>query len=223
QFLASSCKVVISGTNEDKLKRIVKDLDTDKVSYVILDTKNVSSIKASILDAEEKVGKRISIFVYSAGVHGNQEFGNVTEEIWDNVLNVNLKGMYFFCQEAGRYMTDNKVKGNILNVSSASALKPGWTPYEISKSGVKSLTLGVAAKLIKHGITVNAIAPGPVATKMIGMENSCDLAWPANPAGRVATPEEIGNMAVFMVSDSGKLIVGDTFYMTGGSGTISLQ
>ena len=120
-------------------------------------------------------------------------------------------------------MTDNKVKGNILNVSSASALKPGWTPYEISKSGVKSLTLGVAAKLIKHGITVNAIAPGPVATKMIGMENSCDLAWPANPAGRVATPEEIGNMAVFMVSDSGKLIVGDTFYMTGGSGTISLQ
>ena len=58
---------------------------------------------------------------------------------------------------------------------------------------------------------------------MIGMENSSDLLWPANPAGRVATPEEIGNMAVFMVSDSGKLIVGDTFYMTGGSGTISLQ
>ena len=118
-------------------------------------------------------------------------------------------------------MVRRGTRGHILIVGSASALKPGWTPYEISKRGVQSLAEGAADKLAPYGVTVNCIAPGPVATRMLGYEDSDDLGWPANPYGRLATPEEIADLAAYMVGDLGSLIVGDSFYITGGSGTIS--
>ena len=120
-------------------------------------------------------------------------------------------------------MIENHIKGHILIVSSASSAKPGWTPYEISKNGVKALTLGFADKLIKHGIVVNSIAPGPVSTPMLGKNDTSDIAWEGNPTGRMSTPAEIANWALFMVSDIGNMVVGDTFYISGGSGTICLD
>lgn len=110
-------------------------------------------------------------------------------------------------------------------MSSASALKPGWTPYEISKRAVNGLTLGFADKLIRYGIVVNGIAPGPTATPMLGkvVDGDLDLEWNANPSGRMSTVEEIANLALFMVSDLGNGIVGDTFFLTGGSGTICID
>ena len=167
--------------------------------------------------------KRLDILVNAAGVHGNQCFGEVSEETWDSVLDVNLKGMFFMTQAVGNYMKNNNIKGHILNVSSAAALKPGYTPYEISKSGVKSLTLGVAAELIQYGIIVNAIAPGPVATEMLGRKEGDTLYTDCVPAMRFATPSEIAQLAVIMASDMCNLVIGDTFYISGGSGTIKYR
>ena len=127
------------------------------------------------------------------------------------------------CQAMGKYMIDHKLKGHILNVSSASALRPAWTPYEISKWGVRGFTKGLADTMLPYGIIVNAIAPGPVATPMLGVQEGDSIYNGVNPSGRYAMPSEIAALAVFMVSDFGNLIVGDTFYMTGGSGTISLH
>lgn len=106
-------------------------------------------------------------------------------------------------------MKEKKIKGHILNVSSAAALKPGYTPYEISKSGVRSFTLGAAAELIPYGIVVNAIAPGPVATAMLGRKEGDTLYTDCIPAKRFATPSEIGQLAVIMVSDMCDLVIGD--------------
>ena len=78
---------------------------------------------------------------------------------WDAVLDTNLKGMFFMTQAVSNYMIQNKIKGHILNVSSAGALKPGYTPYEISKSGVASFTKGAAAELITLGLLFEGVIP----------------------------------------------------------------
>ena len=80
-------------------------------------------------------------------------------------------------------------------------------------------------KLIRYGIVVNGIAPGPTATPKLGkvVDGDLDLEWNANPSGRMSTVEEIANLALFMVSDLGNGIVGDTFFLTGGSGTICID
>ena len=77
--------------------------------------------------------------------------------------------------------------------------------------------------MIPHGIVVNAIAPGPTATPMLGKEAGDNIYEPYTPSRRYAMPEELASLAVFMVSGAGDMIVGDTFYMTGGSGTITLH
>lgn len=120
-------------------------------------------------------------------------------------------------------MMDRRIKGHILNFSSASSLRPASQPYAISKWAITGFTKGLADILIPYGITVNAIAPGPTATPMLGKTTNDEIGHDVCPAGRYATTQEIANLALFMVSGMGDLIVGDTFYITGGSGIISLH
>lgn len=220
-FLANGCEVTITGTNEKKLEKTRQSMGTKNFHTTLLNVTEITSMQEAIWSAADQMGG-LDVFVYAAGIHGHDGFGSVKEETWNAVLDINLKGMYFADQAAANYMKKYEIKGHILNVSSASCNKPGWTPYEISKNGVKALTLGFADKLIADGIVVNSIAPGPVATPMLGVTEE-NIAWPGNPSGRVATPEEIANIALVMVSDMGNLIVGDTFFVSGGSGTICLD
>ena len=81
----------------------------------------------------------------------------------------------------------------------------------------------MAKTLAPYGITVNGIAPGPTATPMLGKKEGEDIAYTRNPLGRFTLPEEIANMAVFLVSDMGRSIVGDIIYMTGGSGLVTFD
>lgn len=219
-FISSGAKVVISGTNERKVRKTVEQLGIN-AKGVQIDLNHVSLFDEKITHVIEQFPeKRIDILVNCAGVHGDQKFGNVSEETYDMVMNANLKGLFFMTQEVGNYMKRKGIKGHILNVSSAAALKPGYTPYEISKNAVKAFTLGAAAELIDYGIVVNAIAPGPVATSMLGYEEGNTLYTDCVPAKRFATPLEIAQLAVIMVSDMCNLVVGDTFYISGGSGTV---
>ena len=167
--------------------------------------------------------KKIDILVNSAGVVSHSGFENMTEEEYDSIMNINAKGTYFMSQAVSKFMIAHKIRGHILNVSSSSSLRPAWTPYQMSKWAVRGLTLGLADCLLPHGIIVNAIAPGPVATPMLGKKEGDEIFNSGNPSGRYAMPSEIANLAVFMVSSMGDLIVGDTFYITGGSGNITLH
>lgn len=184
----------------------------------------VSDIPGKIRTAAEMFrDNRIDILVNSAGILNSSSFFNTTEEEYDKLMDINVKGTYFMCQAMGQYMIKHHIQGHILNVSSSSALRPAWTPYQISKWSIRGFTLGLADTLLPYGIIVNAIAPGPVAASMLGKKEGDNLYNPSCPIGRYALPEEIANFATFMVSDMGQMIVGDTFYITGGSGTISYQ
>ena len=192
---------------------------------VVLDMRDVSSFPRVIDGASRLIPDHagFDIIVNSAGVHGDRDFGSVDETTWDAVLDTNVKGPYFLAQAGAAHMKERRLHGNILMVGSASALKPGWTPYEISKRAVESMTLGLADRLVGAGVTVNCLAPGPVATPMMGRGADGDLCSTLNPSGRFATPEEMANLAVVLVSPLGSLVVGSSLYATGGSGTVSLD
>lgn len=222
-FVEAGAKVIIAGTREDKIQKAIGKIGENSKGIQI-DLRKVKTFEQKVLEASKQFNEgKIDILVNCAGVHGDQCFGKVSEETWDSVLDVNLKGLFFMTQAVGNYMKKNNIQGHILNVSSAAALKPGYTPYEISKSGVKSFTLGAAAELIPYGIVVNAIAPGPVATEMLGRKEGDTLYTDCVPSKRFATPLEIAQLAVIMVSDMCNLVIGDTFYISGGSGTIKYR
>lgn len=124
-------------------------------------------------------------------------------------------------QLIAEYMKENSIKGNILNIGSSSSLRPATSAYTITKWGIWGFTIGLARLLAPHGVTVNGIAPGPTATPMMMKNNEKNMAKPNSLIKRWILPEEIANMAVFLVSDMGKSIVGDIVYMTGGAGNVS--
>ena len=224
QFLKSGCKVIIAGTNKEKLEKCQEDLNQYvSVKSIVLNVLEIDKFRDKITEAamlfEEN---RIDILVNSAGRNVASGFMDIGPEEYDSVMDVNVKGVFFMSQAMGEYMIAHNIQGHILNISSAASLRPAWTPYQISKWAIKGFTLGLADMLLPHGIVVNAIAPGPVATPMLGKEVT-DTIELASPSGRYALPCEIAALAVFMVSDFGNLIVGDTFYITGGGGVISLH
>lgn len=227
-FAKSGCKVVIAGRHEDTLRQCCSDINNkiggEFVKYITLDVLNVPSLPKKIREAAALFKKRqIDILVNSAGLVSKSSFENISETEYDVIMDTNAKGTFFMAQAMGEYMIENKIKGHILNVTSSSALRPAWTPYQMSKWAVRGFTLGLADTLLPHGIIVNAIAPGPTATPMLGKDKDENLYLEQCPAGRYAHPTEIASLAVFMVSDLGNLIVGDTFYITGGSGNLSLH
>lgn len=211
------CSVIILARNEEKLKKASLQIGC---SYRVLDISDVQDIKKVISAIYETESP--DILVNSAGVMGKGRFGNVEIEDWDKVINTNVRGTFFITQEVSKKMIERKTKGHILNLSSSSALRPCYSAYIISKHLVRDLTQGFAKELIKHGIVVNAIAPGPTATDMIGADEN-DLANLEVPAGRIATVDEIANFALSLLSEMGDMVVGSTLYVTGGSGITTCE
>ena len=220
EFIKNGCKVIICGRNKIKLEKCIEKLG-DNSRYIILDVTNVKKIKSTIDEAIQLFDEnRIDILVNSAGVGVKNNFFEINEEEYDLIMNVNAKGTFFMTREMSNYMIENNIEGHILNVSSSSALRPAWTPYEMSKWSIRGFTLGAADTLSEYGITVNAIAPGPTATPMLNVKDGDNISIDTNLVGRYAMPNEIASLAVYMCSEMGRMIVGDTFYITGGAGNI---
>ncbi len=221
-FLKCGATVILAGRNVEKLNKAKSDLGCDDRTFIIeLDTTKIKEMKEKldILTSREDLGK-INILVNNAGVSGG-ELATATEEEFDRIINTNVKGTFFISKYFGEYFKNNHIKGNILNIASSSSLRPATSAYNISKWGIRGFTLGLARLLAPYGVTVNGIAPGPTATPMMLKEGTKDMSKPNSLIKRWIMPEEIANMAVFLVSEMGRSIVGDIVYMTGGAGNVS--
>lgn len=224
-FVNAGAAVVITGRSEQRIKQAcdeIRLLGKDAIFGIVLDNTNVSQFRDKLDTIKELLGGRnIDILVNNAGVRGGY-ISNATEEEYDTILDTNLKGVFFLIQLVAKDMIKNKIHGNILNIASASSMRPAISAYHISKWGIRGLTEGLARSLAPHGICVNAIAPGPTATPMLGInEEDNNIGHSRNLLGRHATPEEIANMAVILVSDMSRTIIGDTIFMSGGGGVIT--
>lgn len=219
--------VVICGRNIAKLHKvkeeIIQETARDAIHVYDLNIGNVAAFDSKIEEISQLVpNHRIDILVNNAGVDAGGMIPDTNEMQHDKTVETNLKGTYFLAQSFAKYLLKNGIKGNILNISSASGNRPVITPYMYSKWAITGLTKGLAKRLIAKGIVVNGIAPGPTATKMLGLDGS-NLHNDNSPAKRCSDPNEIANLAVFLISNMGRMIVGETIYISGGSGTLMLD
>ena len=222
-FLSAGANVIITSRSLERALSVASELNNSypqrSVIGIAMDNTNVLKIKETV-DQLASEYKEIDILVNNAGV-GEGFWGRTTEDEYDKVMDTNLKGVFFLTEYIARYMKENNIRGNILNICSSASLRPANTAYRLSKWALRGFTEGIAKTLIKYDIVVNGIAPGPTATPLFGYENLDDIAKLENPNGRYAAPEEIANMAVIYVSEMGRTIVGDIAFMTGGAGNLT--
>lgn len=226
-FLASGATVIITGRDKERTALRCNELanipgNKGRVHSLVLDNTCVECFTPSIEKISSRLNVEIDLLVNNAGVLGGN-ISNATEKEYDLIMDTNMKGTFFMSQTLGRYMKRRRIQGNILNIASSSSFRPAASAYTVSKWGLRGLTLGLAKSFAPYGITVNGIAPGPTATPMLMKDKDGDISFERNPLGRFALPEEIANMAVFLVSDMGRTIVGDIVCMTGGSGLVTFD
>ena len=226
-FINAGANVVITGRSMERVTvacdRLHKETGLQNKAFAIaMDNTKVSEFSEHLKKAIELLrGGKIDILVNNAGILGGH-ITNATEEEYDSILDTNLKGVFFFTKLVAEYIKENSIKANILNIASSSGICPANSAYCVSKWGIRGLTEGYARSLAPLGIVVNGIAPGPTATPML-LNDTNDLSHGKIPLGRYALPEEIANMAVIMVSNIARTVVGDIVYMTGGAGNITKE
>ena len=227
-YINAGARVVITGRNEEKVKKACEVIDKEvsrkgNIFGMVMNNTDVKSMPSKLQYIERVLGTgHIDILVNNAGVVGG-EVKDCTEELYNTILDTNLKGTFFLSKLVARYWVDNQIEGNILMMGSSSSLRPATSAYTLTKNALYGFTKGLAKVLAPHGITVNGLAPGPTATPMT-MPNGVrdEISFP-NPLGRFVMPGEIANMAVFLVSNMGRSIIGDMVFMTGGSGIVTFD
>lgn len=227
-YINAGARVVITGRNEEKVKKSCEVIDKEvsrkgNIFGIVMNNTDVKSMPSKLQDIERVLGTgHIDILVNNAGVVGG-EVKDCTEELYNTILDTNLKGTFFLSKLVASYWVDKQIEGNILMMGSSSSLRPATSAYTLTKNALYGFTKGLAKILAPHGITVNGLAPGPTATPMT-MPNGVrdEISFP-NPLGRFVMPGEIANMAVFLVSNMGRSIIGDMVFMTGGSGIVTFD
>ncbi len=185
------------------------------------DLGKVEDIRRLVSTAVEHFG-RLDILVNNAGLETHAPFWDVTEEDYDKVLNVNLKGVFFATQEMVRHLRQGNRRGKIVNISSVHEELPfpNFTAYCASKGGVKMMARNLAVELGPLGINVNNIAPGaietPINTKLLNDPQKLGALLAQIPLGRLGQTSDVASVAVFLASDEAKYVTGSTYYVDGG-------
>lgn len=185
-----------------------------KCKVIETDVSNGASVRAMVRQTLEAFG-RIDILVNNAGIFSYTRIDACTEEEWDRMMAVNLKGP-FLCAQAVMETMKTQRSGRIINLGSLAGQVGGIVasaPYSASKAGVMCLTKSLARVLGEYGITVNSIAPGVAATEMA--KNHPDMTDQI-PLGRVADASEIASAILFLASEEGRYLTGATLDVNGG-------
>jgi 3-oxoacyl-[acyl-carrier protein] reductase len=182
------------------------------------DVTDSERVGAVVEEVAEKLGG-LYILVNNAGITRDNVIVRMKDDQWDAVLNINLKGTFLFTRAVARPMMKGR-RGRIINVSSVSGLmgNPGQTNYSASKAGVIGLTRTVARELASRNITVNAVAPGFIATEMtakLGEEVLQEIRKQI-PLGRLGDPQDIADAVLFLASDAASFITGHILTIDGG-------
>ncbi len=224
-FALRGCRVVVAGRSQARIDEALKSLPEGMVRGMQMDVRDVDSLEAKLEEAASLFPELpgVGILVNAAGIMKCPHIDDIDQELWDSIIETNLRAPFFLSRAAAHHMEDRGIHGHILNVSSSASARNAKSPYEISKWALNGMTLGLAEQLIRNGVVVNAVAPGPTATPMLGVRREGNLTHLANPSGRYADPREIANLACLLVSNYGDLVVGQTVYATGGAGTVCID
>jgi len=206
----------------EQIVGIIKSLGRRAIG-VKADVGQMNGINKLVEEAWNFLGK-IDTLVNNAGIVLASSFLKMTEDIWDRTLSVNLKGTFFCSQMVARRMIENKIKGKIINISSANAFQVeiDRSAYNASKGAMDAVTLSMAAEMGPYGINVNAISPGYIAGTDIGpkefLENKAirDEYLSKIPLGRLGTVDDCVGAVVFLASNEANYIQGHKIVIDGG-------
>ena len=209
-------------SHKEEAEAIVKEIEGmgRKAICVKCDIAVFAEAEAVVKAALEKFG-RIDILVNNAGMNWDGVCWKMTEEQWDRVLEVNLKGYFNFTRHTAPLLKDQKY-GRIVNVTSINGLrgKFGQSNYSASKAGIIGYTKAVAKELGAFGVTVNAVAPGLIETPMLkeseARDKIVDMAMAEIVLKRVGEPDDLANLIAFLASDKAKHITGECIKVDGG-------
>ncbi len=192
-----------------------------RAAAAALDVRDRAAVDAAIAAVVREFG-RLDIVLESAGISHRLDFLDLDAETWERIVAVNLTGMFHVGQAAARQMVRQGGGGSIINVTSqlAEVARPERAAYVASKGGARSLTQAMAVDLARHGIRVNAIAPGPTLTGLTRASYEDPAARRATealiPLGRLGRPDDLAGAVVFLAGDEARWVTGSTVTVDGG-------
>jgi glucose 1-dehydrogenase len=211
----------IGGKLNPETAKVAAEKMGKEVFPVAGDVSKRSDVERMVDEVVKKCG-RLDIAISNAGIEIKRPFVDITDEEWNKVLSINLYGSFVFTQIAARQMIKQGQGGKIIYISSVheDIPLPGFTPYCVTKGGIRMMMRNIAIELAPHKINVNNIAPGAIATPI----NQSVLDDPAAykeaikgiPWERFGTSEEVANVALFLASNEADYVTGSTYYIDGG-------
>ncbi len=230
-FAKEGADIVVADINFDSASGVREEIiSLGRESLALkVDVTKEKEVQEMARKTIEKFGQ-IDVLVNNAGIAKTLPFLKMSEEMWDRIIDVNLKGTFLCCKAVLSHMLKRK-KGKIINISSKSAKSPAswFAAYSASKAGVIALTQSLALDVAKDGINVNAICPGIVFTphwdrleieyaakREMRVEEVREHLISKIPQGRAQTPEEVANVALFLASEQSSSMTGQSINVTGG-------
>jgi 3-oxoacyl-[acyl-carrier protein] reductase len=212
--------VVITGRDPESLAEAKKAIG-ERAIPLVWDASSILLADKKIEEAARLMGG-LDILVNNAGIFAKRSEWNknslleTTPDEWRAVMSTNTDGLFFTMQAAVKYMLKNKVEGNILNITSVAGYEPVYGAYGASKVASVALTRGWGKMFASDKITINGIAPGPVATEMNNWHDGDPLEHSRIPYGRFALCDEIAELALYMLDEKAKMLCGETVVFDGG-------
>ena len=221
-FAAEGACVVVADIDEKEGREAVAEIEAagGRARYVTTDVGDARQVGAMV-DATLEWGGRLDILVNNAAIIRKSDFLALSEEDFDAVLRVNLKGPMLCTQAAARVMAA-RGGGAIVNMSSVNGIMaiPDQVPYNVAKGGINQLTRATALALADKNIRVNAVAPGSILTELLKTVMEDEAArrtiLSRTPMGRCGTPEEVARLVLFLASEEASYMTGQIVYIDGG-------
>ena len=227
RFCDAGAKVLITGRNEEKLKNAAEEISSKSLCYQSFDIANVNEHIALFNEVAEVLGG-LNGFVNAAALGSGflgrgYEPWDITEEEWDMMTDINFKAAFFLMRNEIDYMNEHNIRGNILNIASNAACMDIIGSYGASKEAIIKWTRAFGKKYGHNGIIINGIAPGATFTPMIGYyAHDINQKYERHAIERFIRPDEIAELAFYLMSDYGEIICGHTVVADGGDNAATL-
>jgi len=221
---AEGAKVIVNyRTTADRAAEVVKEInDTCGVEALAVggDVSKEADVIRIFQTIDENLGQT-DILINNAATCPTGWVKDMSEQTWSETIAVNLTGTFLTCREMVKRLVDSGRKGKIVNIVSQAAFRgstSGHAPYDASKGGMVSFTIALARETARQGINVNAVAPGIILTEMMteALKKNEEKYLSRIPLHRIATPQEIANVAIFLASDAASYMTGATVDVSGG-------
>ena len=228
RLIDAGAHVVIAGRTADKLQRTAEAIASERLHILEWDVADVKGIPQKLDEAAALMGGLnglVNAAALGTGVLTGRGYEpwDITEDEWDALMDVNCKGTFFMMRDMIDYLLARHEKGNILNIASNAACMDVIGSYGVSKLGLIRLTRALGKKYGSEGIIINGIAPGATFTPMIARyAKHIDDPYPRHAIGRFIRPDEIAELAYYLMSDYGEIICGHTVVADGGDRAATL-